>query len=749
MSFFLRNLISFYFLLYIASIVIYDANNSHLALSLYNLSLPLISALLILYRMKAVPILSTYYIYAYFHHSTDSFLDLSAQLSAALISQMIYYFFTGNRGIVSFGRSKLTGHRITWFVFVNSFLFILFNYWLEVFFAQKNTSLFFKVDRLINFQWAMNSCLTGIPFCYIVIRCIYKPSWLRKYIRRAKDVMSEKTSYLQSGSWLFICLLIMFCLVTTRYDSLIFTDYSLLWLLPIMLWGVMIIGYELTAPLWVIILILLSYYIDDYISQTTVSSYLHSLAVSSSMLFVFSLTIVVTGILTNRNRDYLRFLNRLVRIEYNTGLPSFQALRMDIKKKPAKCICHVRHPELNILEQMHGIEFRFEFIRALSLYIIESIDECDNVYYSPDRGVIIRFSDIPNIIIIHALLNNFRFEWKGYKLGVFCGLTYTMENNIARNLSNVVRALHAHSYNSLLKGKAIMVNVNTPGDNIINQATIRHYLQKAIDNQSFYLMVQPIVAAMPVDESIITTFSRVYYYEVLVRIKMDDGKMIFPDTILPIAQDAGLLSALDFTVIEQTFRFMNLHGESESNFHFSINITPDSLNKVDFLKVFFKLLNTYDISPKKITIEVIESDIIDNTQVVDILNRLREIGIKVAIDDFGTGSSSYSRLRSLDADILKIDGSFVRNILTDEFDFCAVRSFCEIAKLKKMEVVAEFVENESVKKTLASMGVDWLQGYHIGKPIPIENIYIPQCTNLEDSATPLKSVEHLQKTLQT
>ncbi|HCW3106266.1 TPA: EAL domain-containing protein, partial [Citrobacter freundii] len=205
-----------------------------------------------------------------------------------------------------------------------------------------------------------------------------------------------------------------------------------------------------------------------------------------------------------------------------------------------------------------------------------------------------------------------------------------------------------------------------------------------------------------------------------IRIKMVDGKLIFPDTILPVAREAGLLPALDITVIEQTFRFIQSRQKSDPNSHFSINLTPDSLNKIDFLDNVFTLFRKYSIAPKRIIFEVIESDIIDNANVTDVLRALRKAGSKIAIDDFGTGASSYSRLRTLDADILKIDGSFIRNILTDEFSRCAVRSFCEVAKLKNMEVVAEFVENEEIEKMLITMGIGWLQGYHIGKPVPIE-----------------------------
>lgn len=180
------------------------------------------------------------------------------------------------------------------------------------------------------------------------------------------------------------------------------------------------------------------------------------------------------------------------------------------------------------------------------------------------------------------------------------------------------------------------------------------------------------------------------------------------------------MPALDITVIEQTFRFMQIRKNSDPDCHFSINLTPESLQQSDFLDNISTLFKKYHIAPARIIFEIIESEILDNNNVSDVLRSLRHAGCKIAIDDFGTGASSYDRLRLLDADILKIDGSFIKNIIDDPFSYCAVKSFCEIAKLKHMEIVAEFVENEEIAQKLTEMGIDWLQGYHIGKPVPVE-----------------------------
>lgn len=712
--------IAFFALQFVAGHLSKEEDIAGVTLHFYDLTLPLISALLVLYRQKAFPILGAFFLYALYSYSLDSLLTLSAQVLAALISQTFYVFSTGKRSAVSFGRSQLTTLRIVWLVCCNSLLFISIEHWFQSRVISEPMTHLFTLQTLINLQWLMNSCLTGIPFCYLLLRSVQNPVWCILHIRHVKTLIKSGPPILCQVLWLVLLVCIMSVLIVSRQDILIFTDYSLLWLLPLMLWGVICIGHAFISPVWVAMLILLGYNINSYIPPADDKNYLHSLVIFSTIVFVFSLTIVVAGVLAIRNRKYLRRLKQVFRSEPNTGLPNFQALQMDIRKYSTECLCYIRCTELNTLEQTHGIEFRFEFVKGLSTYVRKLISGDDNIYYAPGHGIILRLNAIPDISELYKKLNAFRFIWKDYQLGLSCGMAYTTEKNLIKNLSLAIKQLNTQSYISLMQGQPLLLNPQMPGDRIVSQAVIRHMLQKAIDRQSFELMAQPIVSTMLVVQPIVSTTGLTRYHEILIRIKMVDGKLIFPDTILPVAREAGLLPALDITVIEQTFRFIQSRQKSEPNSHFSINLTPDSLNKIDFLDNVFTLFRKYAIAPERIIFEVIESDIIDNANVTDVLRALRKAGSKIAIDDFGTGASSYSRLRTLDADILKIDGSFIRNILTDEFSRCAVRSFCEVAKLKKMEVVAEFVENEEIEKMLITMGIGWLQGYHIGKPVPIE-----------------------------
>lgn len=126
------------------------------------------------------------------------------------------------------------------------------------------------------------------------------------------------------------------------------------------------------------------------------------------------------------------------------------------------------------------------------------------------------------------------------------------------------------------------------------------------------------------------------------------------------------------------------------------------------------------MQPEKVCFEITETAAISNPQVgIEFLHKLQALGCKVALDDFGTGLSSYEYLKKLPADILKIDGQFIKNMIDDELDLAMVRSINEIGHLMGKETIGEFVENAEI---LAELGVDYAQGYHLDTPKPLSSL---------------------------
>lgn len=191
--------IAFFALQFVAGHLSKQEDIAGATLHFYDLTLPLISALLVLYRQKAFPILGAFFLYALYSYSLDSLLTLSAQVLAALISQTFYVFSTGKRSAVSFGRSQLTTLRIVWLVCCNSLLFISIEHWFQSRVISEPMTHLFTLQTLINLQWLMNSCLTGIPFCYLLLRSVQNPVWCILHIRHVKALIKCRPTYFMSS----------------------------------------------------------------------------------------------------------------------------------------------------------------------------------------------------------------------------------------------------------------------------------------------------------------------------------------------------------------------------------------------------------------------------------------------------------------------------------------------------------------------------------------------------------------------
>jgi EAL domain-containing protein (putative c-di-GMP-specific phosphodiesterase class I) len=145
------------------------------------------------------------------------------------------------------------------------------------------------------------------------------------------------------------------------------------------------------------------------------------------------------------------------------------------------------------------------------------------------------------------------------------------------------------------------------------------------------------------------------------------------------------------------------------------------------------LLQKYAIESWQLVFEITESSSFGNAGMANqVVSQLQKMGCRIAIDDFGTGFASYARLKNVDADILKIDGSFIRNMVSNSLDYQIVASICHLARMKNMLVVAEYVENEAIRDAAMALGIDYLQGYFIGKPEPMDNLLVAQA--LDQSA---------------
>jgi diguanylate cyclase (GGDEF)-like protein/PAS domain S-box-containing protein len=245
-------------------------------------------------------------------------------------------------------------------------------------------------------------------------------------------------------------------------------------------------------------------------------------------------------------------------------------------------------------------------------------------------------------------------------------------------------------------------------------------LNEAIKSDRLVLYYQDIVPVVPdVDAG--------GHFEVLVRMLDEDGNIVLPDEFLPAAERYHLIVSLDQWVISNTFSWYagHQHTDAAGLSTISINLSGASLTDAGFLDFIKKQLHAHEVPPAVICFEITETAAIANLDVATrFIHELKHMGCRFALDDFGSGLSSFSYLKNLSVDYLKIDGSFVKDMETDAIDCAMVSSIHQIGSVLGTKTIAEFVENDGILRKLAEIGVDYAQGYGIARPRPLQDMQL-------------------------
>ena len=208
------------------------------------------------------------------------------------------------------------------------------------------------------------------------------------------------------------------------------------------------------------------------------------------------------------------------------------------------------------------------------------------------------------------------------------------------------------------------------------------------------------------------------HFEVLVRMLDEAGELVMPSRFLPAAERYNLVTALDRWVIAHSFAWYATSGQNQI---MSINLSGNSLTDFSILGFVKEELTRHAVPPSAVCFEITETAAIANLDhAVRFITELKQLGCLFALDDFGSGLSSFSYLRNLPVDYLKIDGSFVRGLDTDPVNAAMVNAIFQLGKVMGIETIAEFVENDATLQLLAKIGVDYAQGYGIARPRPLD-----------------------------
>jgi len=235
-------------------------------------------------------------------------------------------------------------------------------------------------------------------------------------------------------------------------------------------------------------------------------------------------------------------------------------------------------------------------------------------------------------------------------------------------------------------------------------------IKSALKNDGFLLHYQPIIEL---------TSGQPLMYEALVRMRGDEGEIILPSAFLPAANRFGLMVDIDHMVIRKAFASLSGFRQRGLDLRFTLNLSGYVFNDTKLVGFIEEQIIENQLDPSTVVLEITEQVAVRHLgQANGLIRDLMAIGCRFALDDFGTGFSSFNYLKHLPVEYIKIDGSFISNMVNDRVDQAMVKSIIQVAKTVGKQTIAEYVQNEETLEMLRDLGVDYAQGYHLGKPSP-------------------------------
>jgi diguanylate cyclase (GGDEF)-like protein/PAS domain S-box-containing protein len=414
-------------------------------------------------------------------------------------------------------------------------------------------------------------------------------------------------------------------------------------------------------------------------------------------------------------------------------------------------LCYVDLDNFKVVNDTCGHIAGDELLKQLTIKLRLELREADTLARlgGDEFGILLEGCSIENAHDpaenLRKIVEDFRFVWddRAFRIGASIGLVPITADS--GSLTDVLSAADSACYVAKDQGRN-RVHIYEPDDEALverhGQMQWVQRIQDVLELNRFRLYFQPIARLSTEADEQITTHG-----EVLLRMLDENDEIVGPGSFLPSAERYYLMPAIDRWVIENTFRILTLDREkAERNVSTCcINLSGQSLSDDRFMDFLVNQIRDSAVPTSMLCFEITETAVIANLcNAARIISTLREMGCRFALDDFGVGLSSFSYLKNLAVDYLKLDGCFVKNMATDEADKAMVMAINQIGHTMNIKTIAEFVENKATLKTVREIGVDYAQGYAIAKPTPMEvGIYSDPVVlqpeeDFETDAIPLK-----------
>ena len=401
-----------------------------------------------------------------------------------------------------------------------------------------------------------------------------------------------------------------------------------------------------------------------------------------------------------------------------------EALRGAADTESEHVLCYVDLSQFQLINETWGHEAGDDLLRRLSRLLQQQLRPRDALARlgGDEFGVLMEFCSLREAQVVAAsiqqAIESFRFDWEEQRLSVSAGIA-VVPIGAGQTIGQVMQAADTACYAAKVAGRN-KIHVYHPEDVEIarRQGEMRWVsrILMALQEDRFTLYQQRISPVVDGTDR--------HHFEILLRMLDADDQVIAPGSFLPAAERHRLIERLDRWVIANTLEWLaNQRSELADLFLCAINLSGHSLGNERTLRFLEDQITRFDIPPEKLCFEVTETVAAqDPDKATRFIGALRERGCHFALDDFGTGVSSFGYLRTLPVDFVKIDGIFVKGILEDPADDVLVASINQVAHVLGKRTIAEYVENEEILRRMAEIGVDFVQGYGVGRPQPIGRI---------------------------
>ncbi len=387
-------------------------------------------------------------------------------------------------------------------------------------------------------------------------------------------------------------------------------------------------------------------------------------------------------------------------------------------------LCFMDLDQFKVINDTCGHTAGDELLRQLGQLLLATVRQSDTLARlgGDEFAVLMEHCSLQQAYrLAEALLESihlYQFVWEGqsFRVGVSIGLVALTHETAS--LSELLKQADSACYMAKDLGRNRIHEYHSDDSGLAQRQGEMLWVNRishALEENRFQLYAQPIVALGKSTQK---------HYELLIRMQDEDGSVIPPGSFLPAAERYDLIENVDNWVMQTAFKILSTHADFVEQIDFvSINLSGASLTSGKFLEAIFLNLKQAGINPSKVCFEVTETVAISNLNAaITFIKLLKDIGFRFALDDFGSGLSSFGYLKNLPVDFLKIDGMFVKDMVDDPIDYAMVKSINEIGHVMGMQTIAEFVENDEIKESLMQMGVNFAQGYGVGKPQPFEEM---------------------------